>query len=83
MTNSHAQAIEKQCSIIAALANQIAVATRQQAIIAAKMEAQFDVNIGVVASKPFNDIVTAAKEIENRPAGLDMHFRALNSTSGA
>ena len=82
MTNSHAQAIEKQCSIVAALAAQVATNAQRQAGIAAKMEAQFDVNIGAVAAKPFNDIVTAAKEIENRLAGLDMHFRAIRNTGG-
>ena len=44
-----------------------------------KMEVQLDVghNFGRRASMPFSEIETAAKEIGNRLAGLDMHFRAL------
>ena len=72
MANSHAQAIERQCSIIAALA-------RQQADIAAKMDAPLGMGhtIDRRASKPFSKIETTAKEIGNRLAGLDMHFRAF------
>ena len=79
MANSHAQAIEKQCSIIAAQAHHIATLARQQANLAAKMEEHMGLGhgIGGRVSRPLHEIETTAKEIENRLTGLDMHFRAL------